>query len=170
MSEGLTLRATLLSEFDDEIAITRRFLERLPDGAFGWKPHDRSMTLGALATHLAHIPHWGTAILQHERYDLEDDHTEAASELNSRAAVLAVFARHAAEVRGALAALTDAGLAACWSLTRGGQMVMSLPKASAIRRFVLNHLVHHRGQLTVYLRMQDVPLPPSYGPTADEPM
>jgi uncharacterized damage-inducible protein DinB len=170
MNDGITLRTSLLSEYDDEIAITRRLLDRLNDAAFAWKPHDRSMSLGDLAAHLANIPHWGTSILCRDTYDLERDHTAPTTDLPSRADVLSTFNRHAAEARQALVGRSDAELVAPWSLLRDGELVMSLPRATAVRRFLLNHLVHHRGQLTVYLRMQNVPLPPLYGPTADERM
>jgi uncharacterized damage-inducible protein DinB len=170
MNDGISLRTSLLSEYDDEIAITRRLLDRLNDAAFAWKPHDRSMSLGDLATHLANIPHWGSSILSRDAYDLERDHSASTADLGSRAAVLATFNRHAAEARQELVGRSDAELIAPWSLLRDGELVMSLPRATAVRRFLLNHLVHHRGQLTVYLRMQNVPLPPLYGPTADERM
>jgi uncharacterized damage-inducible protein DinB len=163
----VTLKEILLAEFDDEIAVTRTVLDRLPEEAMPWKPHERSMSLGGLATHLAQIPHWGDSILQHDGYDLQQSGGHAA-ELSSRVEVLTTFARHAAEVRQSLIERTDAELAAPWSLKSGGHLIMSMPKVSALRRFLLNHLVHHRAQLTVYLRMQNVPLPPLYGPTADE--
>lgn len=166
----MTIKETVLSEFDDEIAITRRVLSRLPDAAFAWKPHERSMSLGGLATHLARIPHWGTSILEHDGYDLAQAGTSSVPDEPSRAAVLEMFDRHATEVRRALVGRTAAELAAPWSLRSGGKLIMSLPRATALRRFLLNHLVHHRGQLTVYLRMHNVPLPPLYGPTADEGM
>ena len=158
----------LLAEFDDEIAATRSVLDRLPEAAFAWKPHERSMSLGGLATHLAQIPHWGDSILQRDGYDLQRNDTEHAPDLSSRADVVSVFDRHAAEVRQTLLERPDAELTTPWALTSGGHLIMSMPKISALRRFLLNHLVHHRGQMTVYLRLQNVPLPPLYGPTADE--
>jgi uncharacterized damage-inducible protein DinB len=166
----MTLKETVLSEFDDEIAMTRRLLERVPDAALSWKPHERSMSLGGLATHLAQIPHWGNSILDRDGYDLAHAGDTRAAELTSRVAVLETFDRHAASVRRALVDRADAELVVPWSLNRGEHLIMSMPRVSALRRFVLNHLVHHRGQLTVYLRMQNVPLPPLYGPTADEGM
>jgi uncharacterized damage-inducible protein DinB len=166
----MTLKEAVLSEFDAEIAATRCLLERLPDHAFSWKPHEKSMSLGGLATHLAQLPHWGTSILQRDGYDLDFDNTGHATERHSRHEVLTVFDRHVTEVRRALVDGTDGQLAAPWSLSRGGHPIMTLPRLSALRRFLLNHLIHHRGQLTVYLRMHDVPLPPLYGPTADEGM
>ena len=165
----MTLRETVLSEFDDEVALTRRLLDRLPDAALSWKPHERSMTLGGLATHLSQIPHWGTAILQHDGYDI-DPHQPRATEKQSRAEVLEAFDRHAAEARRTLVERTEAELTVPWTLRSQGHLIMSLPRVSALRRFLLNHLIHHRGQLTVYLRMHNVPLPPLYGPSADEGM
>ena len=164
------LKQTLLSEFDDEIAMTRQLLDRLPDGALSWRPHDRSMSLGELAAHLGQILHWSVAILEGTAHDLAHDHAARPADDPSRAAVLERFDRSAAEIRRALVGSSDAQLAAPWALRRSGELVMSLPRGSAVRRFLLNHLVHHRGQLTVYLRMHDVTIPPLYGPTADERM
>lgn len=158
----------LLAEFDHEMAVTRGLLERLPDDAFDWKPHERSFSLGGLATHLAQLPHWGRAILDHDHYDLAESDGNRAALKDSGAAVIEVFDAHVAEARSRLAVMADAELAAPWSLKRGGQVLMSMPRYAAFRRFLLDHTIHHRGQLTVYLRLRDVPLPPIYGPTADE--
>lgn len=166
----MTLRQALLAEFDDEMAVTRRVLERVPDSALAWKPHDRTMSLGELATHLSKIPHWGASILQHDGYDLEHAESQEPARIGSRAEIVSTFDRHAAEARRTLVEKTDAELSAPWNLTTTGGVIMSLPRLTALRRFLFNHLVHHRGQLTVYLRMHDVPLPPLYGPTADERM
>jgi uncharacterized damage-inducible protein DinB len=164
----VSLKQAILAEFDAEVAVTRRVLDRLPDQALAWKPHERSMSLGGLAAHLAQIPHWGTSILQRDGYDMPADARAPADSVATKADVIETFERHTTEVRRVLVGLTEAELYAPWSLTSGGDVVMSLPKISALRRFLLNHLVHHRGQLTVYLRMHNVPLPPLYGPTADE--
>jgi uncharacterized damage-inducible protein DinB len=166
----MALKDVLLSEFDHEMAVTRRLLERLPDEALSWRPHAKSMSLGGLATHLAQIPHWGTSILEHEGYDLVQDGTSHASEKGSRREVLDAFDRHTGEVRRTLVNQNDAELMSPWALTRGGQLLMSMPRIGALRRFLLNHLIHHRGQLSVYLRLQNVPVPPIYGATADEGM
>lgn len=162
-------RNAVLAEFDLEMAATRRLLERLPEGAFDWRPHPRSFDLGGLATHLAQIPHWGTSILTRDEHDLATS-AGRAKRLDGVAAVLETFDRHVDEVRNTLVSMTEGQLLQPWTLRRGTHVVLSIPKIGALRSFVVHHTVHHRGQLTVYLRMQDVPLPPLYGPTADESM
>ena len=162
----MALKDTLLSEFDHEMGTTRRLLERLPDARLGWKPHDKSMTLGGLATHLSNLPNWGTTILNDTSYDVAagpPNLTAAAS----RSEILQSFDTAVAKTRASLDK-TDAELGAQWKLTRGEQEMFSLPRAAAFRSFVLYHTVHHRGQLSVYLRLNDVPVPAIYGPTADE--
>jgi uncharacterized damage-inducible protein DinB len=167
----MTIREELLPEFDAEMAATRRMLERLPDDAFDWAPHEKSFTLGGLATHLAQIPHWGRAILERESYDMAGpDGNSRATLKRTRDEVLATFDEHVGAVRTALATRSEAELLAPWSLTRGEHVVMTMPRIVAVRRFLVNHAIHHRGQLSVYLRLRNVPLPPTYGPTADAGM
>ena len=166
----MNARDSLLAEFDHEMAMTRHVLERVPDAAWSWRPHEKSFSLAALTTHLANLPHWGTRILEQPGYDLATASPTRAPELPATSHALETLDRHVSEVRRALLASSDAELAAPWSLTRGSQLVMSLPRIAAFRRFLLHHVIHHRGQLTVYLRLQNVPLPPIYGPTADERM
>ena len=167
----MNLKEAILAEFDAEVAVTRKVFDRLPGESFGWKPHERSMSLGGLDAHLAQIPHWGTTILERDGYDMPPNAQGPGDRgSHSKSDVIETFDRHVTEVRRTLLGMTDAELYAPWSLTSGGDVVMSLPKIAALRRFLLNHLVHHRGQLTVYLRMHNVPLPPLYGPTADEGM
>lgn len=165
----MTERDSLLPEFDQEMAATRRVLERVPDAALDWRPHPKSFNLGELATHLSRIPHWGTLILTRDGYDLATSGPRGQA-LPSTAAVLAQFDAHVREVRAALVEMTDGQLLLPWVLRRSDKVLMSVPRVFAVRGFVVRHLVHHRGQLTVYLRMNDVPLPPLYGPTADELM
>jgi len=160
-------RDSLLPEFDQEVAATRRVLERVPDRALDWRPHPKSFNLGELATHLSRIPHWGTLILTREAYDLATSGPRGSA-LPSAAAVLEQFDANVREVRKTLVEMTEGQLLQPWQLRRGDRVVMSVPKVSAVRGFVVRHLVHHRGQMTVYLRMNEVPLPPLYGPTADE--
>jgi uncharacterized damage-inducible protein DinB len=164
----MSIAETLLPEFDREMGVTRRLLERVPDGHFDWKPHARSMTLGRLAEHVAELPQWlGVAI---DRSDVDmatprpADHRPPAT----RAEVLALFDKNVAASRARLVGRTDAELMAPWTLLKAGTPVFTMPKATVARMFVLNHLVHHRGQLSVYLRMHDVPMPSFYGPSGDE--
>ncbi len=164
----MALANTLLPEFDHEMAVTRRVLERAPEAAFSWRPHAKSWTLGGISTHIAQIPHWGVAILARDGYDLVRDAGERAVEKTRVADVLATFDGFVTEARARLSGATDAELLAPWSLARDGETMMSMPRISAFKSFAINHLIHHRGQLSVYLRLQNVPLPPIYGPTADE--
>jgi uncharacterized damage-inducible protein DinB len=162
----MTFRDALLTEFDHEVGATRRVLERLPDDRLAWKPHARSWSMGGLATHLGNLPRWADAILNGTSFDLADAPPRLA-ERTSRADILAAFDEAAASARTWLDK-TDAELAAPWKLTRNGQEVFVVPRLAAFRSFVLNHLIHHRGQLTVYLRLNDVPVPAIYGASADE--
>ena len=162
----MSLVDALLPEFDHEMTVTRKLLERVPDGAFDWKPHPKSMSLGRLAQHVATIPMWGSVTMQRDELDVG-----AAPPLPTaatRADLLAMFDRHVQETRAALAGRSDAELMVPWTMKHGGQTIFSMPKAAVWRSFVLSHLIHHRGQLSVYLRMHDVPLPSMYGPSADE--
>lgn len=158
----------LLPEFDHEMAGTRRVLARAPEYAFDWRPHDKSWTLGALCSHLAKLPRWGVSVLKHDSYDLVRDAGAPSPDLTSLTDVLARFDGHVADVRAALLAATEGELLVPWSLKRDGVVLMSVPRIQAFKSFTLSHVIHHRGQLTVYLRLQNIPLPPLYGPTADE--
>lgn len=156
----------LLPEFDHEMATTRKLLERVPEDRLSWKPHAKSFSLGQLAQHVANLPFWGQVTLEQAELDLMAYPPPA--ELGSRAAILELFEDKVAGARKALVGRTDAELMAPWSLKRGADTMFTMPKATVWRSFVMNHLVHHRGQLSVYLRQQDVPLPSMYGPSADE--
>ncbi|MBI2187213.1 MAG: DinB family protein [Acidobacteria bacterium] len=158
----------LLPEFDHEMATTRTVLERVPEEQFAWKPHAKSFSLGALAAHVATLPMWATETLTRSEIEV-DPNQQPPSALPSRRDLLATFDRHVADARAALAGKTDAELMAMWSLKRAGRTLFTMPKAAVLRSFVLSHVVHHRGQLTVYLRLLDVPVPSIYGPSADEP-
>ena len=162
----MSLKDGLLVEFDHEMATTRKLLERLPDDKLSWKPHAKSMSLGGLGTHLGNIPHWSSAILEKLSFDLAESPPHLA-EKTTRADILTLFDDASRTTRAAMDK-TDAEYLAVWSLKRGGQEMFSLPRIAAFRTFVLYHIVHHRGQLSVYLRLNDIPVPPIYGPTADE--
>lgn len=166
----MTLQESLLPDFDEETASARRLLERVPPGDMHWTPHERSFTLGQLSMHLARLISWGRTILDEEFYDLASGGGEAPGSDASHADILATFDDNTAAVRASLAGKSEAELLSPWELRRGSTVLMSIPRVAAFRRFVLHHLVHHRGQLSVYLRLRNVPIPPIYGPTADEHM
>lgn len=157
----------LLSEFDREMGATRRVLARVPDGHLDWRPHERSMTLGRLATHVASLPGWLAAIVRQNAFDLANVPLASLADA-STAAAIARFDAAADDARRALVDTTDARLLEIWTLRKEGHDLVSAPRIVALRTEGLYHLVHHRGQLTVYLRLLNVPLPPIYGPTADE--
>ena len=156
----------LLAEFDHEMATTRKLLERVPDDKLAWKPHAKSMSLVELATHVATLPAWGAVTLKESEIDFGGQPPNTAA--TSRADLLARFDNNVSETRSALTSRSDAEMMAPWSLKQNGQKLFTMPKATVWRGFVLNHLVHHRGQLSVYLRLNDVPVPAMYGPSADE--
>ena len=158
----------LLPEFDREMGLTRRALDRVPDGQFDWKPHPTSVTLGRLAEHLTEMPHWAAATMTQSGIDGAADRPPDYVSPTTRAAVLAQFDARYKDARANLVAKTDAEFAAPWTLKAGGKEVFTMPKIAVMRNFVLNHMIHHRGQLLVYLRMLDVPVPSIYGPSGDE--
>ena len=162
----MALADALLPEFDREISITRRLLERVPDDRLSWKPHPKSMSLGGLATHLSNLPWWGEMTLTQSEFDTAAIGRQA--DATSRAQILKTFDRNAAATRAALSGKSDAEFMAPWALKNGSQTIFSMPKAVVWRSFVLSHLVHHRGQMSVYLRLLDLPVPSIYGPSADE--
>lgn len=164
----MTIAESLLPEFDREMGLTRRLLERVPDEQFGWKPHDKSMTLGRLAEHLAEMPMWCRVTIVESGIDVGAGRPPGYTPPATRAAVLAMFDRNLADARAALSGRTDPELMAPWKLSSQGKEVFTMPKAIVLRTFVMNHMIHHRGQMSVYLRLQNVPVPSMYGPSADE--
>lgn len=161
----MAINETLLPEYDQEIATTRRLLERLPAQDAAWRPHPKSYALGDLAIHLATLPSWAAAAMSLPELDFAN--VPAHEGFTTVAALLAYFDKNAAAGRAALAQAADADFAAPWTLKNAGAVIFTLPRAVVMRSFVLSHLIHHRAQFGVYLRLRDVPLPPSYGPTAD---
>ena len=159
----------LLPEFDHETAVTRTVLERVPEPRADWRPHPRSMTLGELVMHLVSIPAWAVLTLRQPFFDLAPPGAPPHSPpvWESLGQALALFDETVVKARAALVATTDLELAQPWTLKKGGAKVFTAPRLSALRSFVLNHSVHHRAQLGVYLRLLDVPVPAMYGPTAD---
>jgi uncharacterized damage-inducible protein DinB len=166
----MPIAESLLPEFDRETGITRRLLERVPDGQFDWKPHDRSMTLGRLAEHLAELPGWAKVTIVESGIEMTTERPAGYVRPGTRAAVLAMFDKNVADARATLQGRSDAELLAPWTLKAQGKEVFTMPKAVVLRGFVMNHMIHHRGQMSVYLRLQNVPVPSMYGPSADEAM
>ena len=166
----MALIDALLPEFDREMGLTRRALERVPDGQFEWRPHPTSVTLGRLAEHLTEMPQWATLTMTQAGIEMTTGRPLDYSSPAARAAVLAQFDRYLKEGRGHVAGKTDGEFLAPWTLKAGGKEVFTMPKIAVMRNFVLNHMIHHRGQLTVYLRMLAVPVPSIYGPSGDEQM
>jgi uncharacterized damage-inducible protein DinB len=166
----MPISAALLPEFEHEMAGTRRALERAPEARLDWGPHPKSMTLRGLVTHLANIPVWGHLVLAEDHFDLEPPGGES-TRMTAAASVteaLARFDANVAKARAALQACSDEHWLSSWSLRSGGATLFTLPRVAVVRGMVMNHLIHHRGQLTVYLRLLDVPVPALYGPSADE--
>jgi uncharacterized damage-inducible protein DinB len=165
----MSIVQSLLPEFDQEMASTRRLLEVVPAKEAGWKPHPKSYTLGDLASHIVMLPLWGNYVLRQPELDLglPANASIAYMPFTTQSELLDRFDRHVREARAALASLPDPAMSVNWTLKNRGTPVFSVPRAAAMRSFVLNHMIHHRGQLTVYLRLRDVPLPSLYGPTAD---
>jgi len=164
MDESMSSPAIPLKEFDAEMASTRKLLERVPGDKGAWKPHEKSFSLGHLAQLVSWIPGWIGRSLREPRIDLAKG---TGYSLESTETLLSVFDQNVRDARKALEEITGAPLDEPWSLTLGDRVLMTLPRGEVVRQH-LSHLVHHRGQLTVYLRLVDVPLPSVYGPTADE--
>jgi uncharacterized damage-inducible protein DinB len=157
--------AELIQEFEAEARTTRRVLERVPTDKLTWAPHTKSMTLGRLAMHVATAPSaistWGLD----DQYEFKGDKTPPPTSTDE---IVAAHDKGVATVKGNLQKIGDAGLGANWSGIAGGKPLMTMPKAGLLRTLLMNHTYHHRGQLSVYLRLLEVPVPPIYGPSADE--
>lgn len=159
-----------LPEFERELAVTRKVLERLPEGKLDWRPHEKSNTIGWNANHLAEIPSWASNILAEPFVDMNPPGEEpyATPSLTSRQAILDLFDQGAAEAKRALANFKDEAVNEMWQLKDGGNVLLEMPRAAAFRMWVISHSIHHRAILTVYYRMCDVPVPAIYGPSGDE--
>jgi uncharacterized damage-inducible protein DinB len=168
----MPIAQSLLPEFDQETAKTRQLIALGPEGKSAWKPHPKSFSLGDLGLHLANLLSWCRTTIETSELDLAPPGGPGftPARFSSLADTLRTFDANLKAARAALAKATDAELTAPWTLKKGGDVLFTLPKIACLRAFVLNHMIHHRGQLDVYLRLLDVPLPQVYGPTADVPM
>jgi uncharacterized damage-inducible protein DinB len=167
----MTIGQSMLSEFDQEMQNTRKVLERVPDEKWNWKPHEKSGTVGWLAGHIALIPGWLTMTINSEEFDYAPVNGKSSYEppkIENRKDLLAAFEKEAAEGRAALASVSDEEIMKTWKLLAGGQEIFAMPRVAVLRGVVMNHLIHHRAQLTVYFRLLDIAVPGLYGPSADE--
>ncbi len=166
----MKISETLLPEFDQEMDNTRKVLERVPLDKFDWKPHPKSSSFGALTAHVAGMADWAVLTLENESFDYAPPGAPPyeAPKFTSTEQLLAAFDKGVAQARSALAAADDSKLLAPWSLLAGGKTMMTMPRVAVVRSFVMNHTIHHRAQLGVYLRLNDIPVPALYGPSADE--
>ena len=162
----MTIPELFLEEFDLEIPSTRRILERVPEASFSWKPHEKSMTLGRLASHIAELPARCASIINTEEFVRQPGTAPWAAA--STAELLEKFDAVTGEARTALAGLREDQLEAVWSIRMGDRILASMPRVMAVRRVFLDHLIHHRAQLGVFLRLLDVPIPGMFGPSADD--
>lgn len=165
----MTFREMILPEFEREMATTRRVIERVPDDKLDWQPHAKSMTMRGLATHLSNIPSWAVHGLTKDSLDVAPQGVPVrATPVNSTREALEAFDKNVSEARAAIEGADDERMAQGWSLLHNGHMLFTMPRAAVLRQFVLSHIIHHRAQLGVYLRLNDIPVPSVYGPSADE--
>jgi uncharacterized damage-inducible protein DinB len=165
----MALKDAFLPEYDHEMGTTRRLLERVPEADLAWKPHDKSFTLGQLASHIANIARWLDGIFDVTIFDVASLGDDARpKQPTSMADILAAFDANAKKGRQKIDAQTDATMSVQWTLKQGEHEVLTMPRVAVLRSFIMNHLIHHRGQLSVYLRLRNVPVPAIYGPSADE--
>ena len=163
----MPLNESILAEFQQEAKSTRKILERVPEKSFSWKPHEKSMSLGELTHHLAEIPEWVNVSIEQDVFDFSES-GYVPKEQTTTAALLKIFDESVNKASESLKNASDETLMGNWTMKSGEKVYFTMPKLAVLRSFVLSHSIHHRGQLSVYLRMLDVPLPQIYGPTADE--
>lgn len=164
----MSIAQSLIPEFDLEMATTRRVLERVPAAKFDWKAHEKSYFLGQVALHLANIPHWFPIMVSAPELDFATFPPPRYETPASLEQVLATFDKNVAEARAALAGASDEVMMGTWTGRTGEKIHFAAPRVAMFRSFVMSHSIHHRGQLSVYLRLLDVPVPAIYGPSADE--
>ncbi|MDQ3022116.1 MAG: DinB family protein [Bacteroidota bacterium] len=163
----MPLNESLIAELQHEAANTRKMLERVPEKSFSWKPHDKSMSLGEITNHLAEIPHWVGVSIEQDELDFAGSDYKPRTPTTTED-LLKFFDTNIEKALESLKNASDEKLFENWTMRNGEQVYFTMPKIAVVRSFVMNHSVHHRGQLSIYLRLLDVPLPSIYGPTADE--
>jgi uncharacterized damage-inducible protein DinB len=166
----MAIKDMFLPEFDQEMTTTRKTLERIPEDKLGWKPHEKSMPLGRLAGHVAELAGWAVPTLLQDSLDFAPPGQPPFQPTiaTSQKQVLEIFDKNRDESRRAIAGTSDPEFMKNWSLLRAGKVLMTMPKIAVLRSFCINHVIHHRAQLGVYLRLNNIPVPSSYGPSADE--
>jgi uncharacterized damage-inducible protein DinB len=164
---GMTIGSVLAAELTHEAGTTRTIIERLPDDKFGWKPHEKSMTLGRLAGHIIEMVGWTGSTLTQDGIDFATMNYEPRV-YTTTAEMLEDFDKNVADALSVLSSVDDAEMFKSWSMRNGETLYFEMPKAAVMRSFVMNHIIHHRGQLAVYIRLLDIPVPSIYGPSADE--
>jgi uncharacterized damage-inducible protein DinB len=166
----MALSEALLTEFDQEMTNTRKTLERVPDGKFDWKPHEKPGTMGWLGGHVAGITGWMIDTIDKDSFDMAPNgvQMQPPPPPKTRKELLELFDKNVANARKALAGASDPHLLKSWSFLNNGQVLFSMPRIACLRTWVMNHLIHHRAQLGVYLRLNNIPVPAIYGPSADE--
>jgi len=160
----------ILPEFDQEMAGTRKVLERIPEDKWDWKAHPKSNTLGWNANHLAELPGWSVSIITQDGFDFAPINGKGyeSPKLTKRRELLELFDKNVAEARKALASVKDESLNDPWTLRGGERVIFTMPRGAVIRSFLMNHIIHHRAICSVYLRLNDIPVPSLYGPSGDE--
>jgi len=165
----MALKDALLPEFDHEMGTTRRLLERVPQADFAWTPHDKSSSMGKLAGHIAAIPQWVPVTLDNTTFDVATSTEDQRGKVPASVVdLLKTFDGNVKSARAKIDEQTDPALFATWTLMQGTQEIFTMPKIAVLRSFIMNHMIHHRGQLSLYLRLRNVPVPAIYGPSADE--
>lgn len=162
----MSIAQSLLPEFNNEMANTRKMLERVPDDKLGYKPDPKSMTLGRLASHVAEIVGWAISVFNDNEYVITPGHK--ALDATSRAELLEALDQNVKEAHAAIDKAPDSGMMNKWALKFGDQEILAMPRAVVYRSMIMNHIIHHRAQLSVYFRLVGVPVPGMYGPSADE--
>jgi uncharacterized damage-inducible protein DinB len=170
MEVHMAIRDTILPEFDHEMETTRKTLERVPEDRPDWKPHDTSMTISRLAGHIAELVGFGAMTFQGDSFDFAPGGKSQMQPtfMTSRKQLLEIFDKNVSNSRAAIAKASDEDMQKVWSLLNNGKTIVAMPRAAMLRSMVLNHIIHHRGQLSVYLRMNKAPVPSIYGPSGDE--